>query len=73
MHENVNVSFKVVPAKCLAPSLAVFSLLTPYLHYYDLEEPMERKKKKRNQVFLSSSPRPGTAKLKSPQLNETNS
>lgn len=46
MHENVNVSFKVVPAKCLAPSLAVFSLLTPYLHYYDLEEPMERKKKK---------------------------
>lgn len=44
MHEYVNFSFKAAPAKCLALFLASLSPSTPYLHYYDLEEPKERKK-----------------------------
>ena len=62
MRKNINVSFKAVPAKSLAPSLAVFTLVIPYLHYYGLEKPTESKRKE-NKVFLPPFPKCGNAKL----------
>lgn len=69
MRKNINVSCKAVPAKSLAPSLAVFTLLIPYLHYYGLEKRMESKRKE-NEVFLPLFPRCGNAKL-NPKVSTT--